>query len=294
MSDYYLDGYDDFECIADKCPSTCCANWQIFIDDSSAKKYLADPKIGAKTKQYLRGNKGSYHFALKNGKCPFLEDDGLCEIIKTNGLDCLCSVCSLHPRFEVEIVNDVVHYLSLSCPKACEDFIELSKQKQIGFTQNGEFIPNEWGESAQDYIKDITQKASKIHTIFKTFLTPDVAKALSNLFSSFEYITSLDKTNYENVTVEKLNYGYEKLKDGYLIPNLITYFACVYYRETKSVIEASIASVLAIANVIGTGEKTTKAIYDYCALCEHSSINEKKLIARALSPLFSRAIDLRL
>ena len=31
--------YDKFQCLADQCPDTCCAGWQIVIDDDSLKKY---------------------------------------------------------------------------------------------------------------------------------------------------------------------------------------------------------------------------------------------------------------
>lgn len=31
----YPDYYKKFNCIADKCPDTCCGKWQIVIDDDS-------------------------------------------------------------------------------------------------------------------------------------------------------------------------------------------------------------------------------------------------------------------
>ena len=31
--------YKKFSCIADACPDTCCAGWQIMIDDKSLSKY---------------------------------------------------------------------------------------------------------------------------------------------------------------------------------------------------------------------------------------------------------------
>ena len=39
MKRTYPDYYDDFKCIADKCPKTCCAGWQIEIDEDSIEKY---------------------------------------------------------------------------------------------------------------------------------------------------------------------------------------------------------------------------------------------------------------
>ena len=35
------DYYDKFQCVADKCPDTCCAGWQIMIDEESLERYGA-------------------------------------------------------------------------------------------------------------------------------------------------------------------------------------------------------------------------------------------------------------
>ena len=31
--------YDDFRCVAGKCPASCCEGWQIVIDEESLQKY---------------------------------------------------------------------------------------------------------------------------------------------------------------------------------------------------------------------------------------------------------------
>ena len=33
------DFYDEFSCLAGACPKTCCAGWQIVIDETSLDKY---------------------------------------------------------------------------------------------------------------------------------------------------------------------------------------------------------------------------------------------------------------
>ena len=35
----YPDYYDRFACIADRCEETCCAGWQIVIDEDALEKY---------------------------------------------------------------------------------------------------------------------------------------------------------------------------------------------------------------------------------------------------------------
>ena len=39
MEYLYPDYYKKFQCIASKCEDTCCAGWQIAIDERSLKKY---------------------------------------------------------------------------------------------------------------------------------------------------------------------------------------------------------------------------------------------------------------
>ena len=39
MKRTYVDNYQDFQCIADRCPKTCCAGWQIEIDEETLERY---------------------------------------------------------------------------------------------------------------------------------------------------------------------------------------------------------------------------------------------------------------
>ena len=35
----YPDYYKEFKCIADRCEATCCAGWQIVVDEESLARY---------------------------------------------------------------------------------------------------------------------------------------------------------------------------------------------------------------------------------------------------------------
>ncbi|MBO5286201.1 MAG: flagellar protein FliB, partial [Clostridia bacterium] len=39
MKTIYPSYLDKFNCIADKCPDTCCAGWKVCIDNNTYKKY---------------------------------------------------------------------------------------------------------------------------------------------------------------------------------------------------------------------------------------------------------------
>lgn len=110
------DYYDSFKCVADKCPDTCCAGWQIVIDDESIEKYK---KI-----------KGDYIWKVMAGvdwenkifrqdntkRCAFLNDKNLCELYINAGENSLCKTCRDYPRHteEFDEVREVT--LSASCP----------------------------------------------------------------------------------------------------------------------------------------------------------------------------------
>lgn len=119
---YYLypDYYKKFHCIPDKCIDTCCAEWQIVIDDESLEKY--------------RNYKGDYQQTLcqnidweegvfghnKRGKCAFLRDDDLCDMYIHMGEDSLCTTCREYPRHTEEFENLREITLSLSCPEVAK------------------------------------------------------------------------------------------------------------------------------------------------------------------------------
>lgn len=43
MEYVYPDYYRQFTCIGGKCPDTCCAGWEIVIDDKTLEKYKKYP-----------------------------------------------------------------------------------------------------------------------------------------------------------------------------------------------------------------------------------------------------------
>lgn len=112
MSVYRPDYCNDFRCKADKCLHTCCAGWVIGIDDESLERFGKDPEVSAKIKDGC--------FVLKeNGRCPFLRDDNLCDMILKHGEDYLCEICKEHPRFYNTFDDHAEGGIGLVCEEAC-------------------------------------------------------------------------------------------------------------------------------------------------------------------------------
>lgn len=92
--------YDSFVCRASACAHSCCVGWEIDIDDGTRAFYAS---LGGELGRELRekiADEPQPHFVLTgDGRCPFLNREGLCRIILAEGEDALCDICALHPRF---------------------------------------------------------------------------------------------------------------------------------------------------------------------------------------------------
>jgi len=109
--------YDRFECLADSCPATCCADWKIEIDEASLDRYSAmKGDLGWTVKNAIDWMEGC--FMLKNGRCVLCTREGLCLLQKELGEEALCSTCRKFPRHTEEYPHIRELSLSLSCPQA--------------------------------------------------------------------------------------------------------------------------------------------------------------------------------
>lgn len=130
MEYIYPDYYKQFHCIAGKCPDTCCAGWQICIDDKTLKKYLRlKGSFGNRLKNSIDLEEKS--FRRFEGKCPFLNEEKLCDICLEIGEENLCDTCAKYPRHIEEFENVREVSLSVSCPEAAR--MMLTKKEPVTF-----------------------------------------------------------------------------------------------------------------------------------------------------------------
>ena len=92
--------FDSFHCIGSACKDTCCAGWEVEIDEESAAGYHdIDGEIGERLKANITETEEEIYFNLREDKrCPFLNEDNLCDLILHLGEDSLCDICREHPR----------------------------------------------------------------------------------------------------------------------------------------------------------------------------------------------------
>ena len=88
--------YDAFHCTAAACSDTCCAGWEIDVDPDTVEYYEnLEGELGDRLREELCDlPDGTVCFRLgENERCPFLDDDNLCELILKLGDDALCEIC---------------------------------------------------------------------------------------------------------------------------------------------------------------------------------------------------------
>ncbi len=114
-----------FNCLADRCRHSCCKGWEIDIDSNTAEYYKELPgEIGEEVRRNIFFDEEGCHFKLQEERCPFLQQDGLCRLIREMGEDVLCDICALHPRFFFELGEYEFAGLGLCCENVCELLME--------------------------------------------------------------------------------------------------------------------------------------------------------------------------
>jgi len=123
--------YKEFSCIADKCEATCCAGWQIVVDEESLKKY---EEVTGEFQQRIRDGvdfKEGVFYQRKGKRCAFLNEQNLCDMYIALGEDSFCETCRRYPRHIEEFENVREFTLSASCPEVAG--ILLSQKEPVQF-----------------------------------------------------------------------------------------------------------------------------------------------------------------
>ena len=118
MKEYFLSYYPKFTCIAGDCKHTCCAGWEIQIDQNSLDRYIKEQSDFGKVLKEGINYKKSQFKRDKNKRCALLNDKGLCELITNLGEASLCQVCKDHPRFRSFFSDRTEVGLGFCCEQA--------------------------------------------------------------------------------------------------------------------------------------------------------------------------------
>lgn len=138
MKEYILNYYPLFKCIAGECQHTCCADWEMMIDSQSLASYKNEGSPFAKRLKDGINFKKSAFKSDKNGRCAFLNGDGLCEIIINLGESRLCQICRDHPRFRSFFEDRTEMGLGFCCEQASAVILSFTgKIEPLLFSDDG-------------------------------------------------------------------------------------------------------------------------------------------------------------
>lgn len=136
--------FKKFQCTASACTDTCCAGWEIVIDEKTVKKYK---KVKGSFRNRLHNSIDWKNTVFKQyrHRCEFLNEENLCDIYKEAGPDLLCKTCRTYPRHVEEYEGLREISLSLSCPP-CAELILGCKEKVRFLTKEKEGRQEDYGD----------------------------------------------------------------------------------------------------------------------------------------------------
>ena len=135
------DIFDEFTCKCGECRYTCCGDWRIDFSNEEYEKIIRKRKFGKDVESYFKDKENSKNEKTinldKNGKCPFLDEQGLCGIQKKYGFDYLSETCKFYPR----LLSKFKNIFEASLSTGCEKVLELLFEKKEGISLIEENIP---------------------------------------------------------------------------------------------------------------------------------------------------------
>ena len=148
MKIYKPDYFDRFRCIAGACPDSCCKEWDVQVDETSAACYRALPgALGDRLREVLHTQDGETVMTILDGRCPMWRTDGLCRIQAELGESALCKTCREFPRLTHDYGNFVELGLELSCPEAAKFILNAVPAVPVVEEADGSEEPDYDGEA---------------------------------------------------------------------------------------------------------------------------------------------------
>lgn len=145
--------YKDFKCIAGDCPDSCCQGWEVDADNASLDYYKTlTGDIKARIDSVLDKDEfGNTIFRLADKKrCPFLNNENLCDMHIAIGGEHTPYTCRMFPRFINDFGGTREMGVSFSCPVASDMMWELTEP--MSFVDEVNDLPPELNEiDAQTY-----------------------------------------------------------------------------------------------------------------------------------------------
>lgn len=243
------DYFKQFKCIASECEDTCCAGWEIVIDDETYDYYNSvQGKFGERLKKEIIQDEDEDNiFVLKGNRCAFLNGKNMCDIYKELGEEHLCYTCKEYPRFTEEFGSIREVGLSLSCPEAARIILRESKITDFELSEDDDMVPA-YNDISYDIFKQLLTSRKLIIKIMQD-RSMELNHRISIILSfSKEIQDKIDEDKIDEIEHVRKKYsddnfiksyidGLEKLKNKHEIKykNIKKYFGV--YKEIDHINE---------------------------------------------------------
>ena len=240
------DYYEDFSCIAGECKHSCCVGWEIDIDEETLACYEAvDGAFGERLRAGIeRTEEGACFRLCEDERCPFLNEQGLCDIILTLGEESLSQICTDHPRFCSFYSDRTEIGLGLCCEEAGRLILSREeKMKLVVLQDDGAEEPLSWEEDrlfrirnqlfdlAQDREKSISERLQELLDAFGIVSRKNFSEWV-NIFLSLEI---MDEAWAELLTSAKDFDGEDSMDEWNVAwEQLLCYFLYRHVSETQA------------------------------------------------------------
>ncbi len=221
MKTFFPDYYPKFKCIAEKCTNNCCIGWEIDIDIDTIEKYLSyDGPLKNKFKNNVNYKEKCFKL-FDNDRCPFLNNNNLCEIIMHHGEEMLCEICKNHPRF-INYFDDRIEIgLGLCCESAASLILSQKEKFSLNNLSDTQFFKTRQKiiEILQNREKTIDERIDNLLSFCSAHSPVDFDVNWKTVFVNLErldntwneYLDRIDNNSFITKHSAKLNIPYEQL-----------------------------------------------------------------------------------
>lgn len=212
MKKYQFSYSKKFKCVASACKHSCCVGWEIFVDKKTHELYK---RLENSDNRFIGCFSGKNIRLNESLRCPFLDEDNLCHIIKNYGEKCISKTCKTHPRFINFFSSFIETGLGLYCEEATRIILlEKSKMKPVL-------------DKDSRVLKPLTPFEKKILAFRKKVLNvcQDRKLAILERLKLLEQLSNINLDKKPFCEWVKLLSGLEK------IPTNTDYFSCL--KDTK-------------------------------------------------------------
>lgn len=215
--------YDNFCCIASRCPDSCCHEWDVQIDPETAEKYRSlSGALGDHLRQFLKDDpEAGTILENENGRCPMWRQDGLCQIQAELGHEALCKVCREYPRLTHDYGDFMELGLELSCPEAARLILTYPSAPMVQLQTSG----GEDGEYDSDAMAILlkTRKAAMEILDNKAYSLPQALTLL--LYYGYQTQALLDGETPPSFSPEEILAAAGEFSTDADIPDFLHFFS---------------------------------------------------------------------